>query len=55
MLEFAKKSITDLIAKGKTEDETVAINPLAKYHEKWSWAFINTEKMTRQIHKALSN
>ncbi len=55
MLEFAKNSIADLIAKGKTEDETVAINPLAKYHERWSWQFINTEKMTRQIHKALSN
>jgi len=55
MLEYAKNSIADLISKGNTEDETVALNPLAKYHDKWSWAFINTEKMTRQIHKALSN
>lgn len=53
MLIDAKQLIGDLIAKGKTEDEVVKANPLKKYHAKWNWQFITTEKMTRQVYKSL--
>ncbi len=53
MLEDAKKLITALIEKGESEDEVVMINPLEKYHEKFNWRFITTEKMTRQVYKGL--
>lgn len=54
MLIDTKKRIGDLIAKGKTEDEVVKANPIKKYHEKWNWQFITTEKMTRQVYKSLT-
>lgn len=53
MLIDAKGLIADLIAKGKTEDDVVNANPLKKYHDKWNWQFITTEKMTRQVYKSL--
>lgn len=53
MLVDAKKLIDDLLKKGKSEDEVVKTNPLAKYHDKWNWGFITTEKMTRQVYKSL--
>ncbi len=53
MLVGAKKLINTLIKKGKTEDEVVKANPLEKYHAKWNWGFITTEKMTRQVFKSL--
>jgi len=54
MLIEAKKLISYQIAKDKTEDEVVEANPLKKYHAKWNWAFITTEKMTRQVYKSLT-
>ncbi len=54
MLEESKKLIEDLIAKGKSEEEVVQLNPLKKYHAKWNWGFITTERMTRQMYKGLS-
>ncbi len=53
MLEDSKKLISDLIAKGKSEDEAVKLNPLAKYHDQWNWGFITTEKMIRQVYKGI--
>lgn len=53
MLIDAKKLINALIKKDKTEDEVVTANPLEKYHAKWNWQFITTEKMTRQVYKSL--
>ncbi len=52
MLETSKKYIQALIAKNKSEDEIVALNPLSQYQE-WSREFINTERMTRQVYKSL--
>lgn len=54
MLEKSRNIISKLVAQGKTEDETVKLNPLAEYSESWSWSFITTEKMTRQMYKGLS-
>lgn len=55
MLETSKRLIEDLIALNKSEEQVVKINPLSNYHQKWNWAFITTEKMTRQIYKSLKN
>lgn len=54
MLIDAKKIIMAEIDKGQTEDQVVATNPLKKYDADWSWRFITTEKMTRQVYKSLS-
>lgn len=54
MLIEARKLISYQITKGKTEDEVVQANPLQKYHNKWNWGFITTEKMTRQVYKSLT-
>jgi glyoxylase-like metal-dependent hydrolase (beta-lactamase superfamily II) len=55
MLEDSKKLIGGLIKQGKSEDEVVKLNPLKKYHAVWSWPFITTEKMTRQMYKGLKS
>ena len=52
MLEDARGLISKLIAADKTDDEILKINPLAKY-DAWSWGFITTEKMTKQIIKGI--
>ncbi|RHW75393.1 MBL fold metallo-hydrolase [Colwellia sp. RSH04] len=54
MLKDAKNIIEKLISKGQTEEDIVALNPLKKYHDKWNWGFITTERMTRQMVKGLS-
>jgi hypothetical protein len=43
-----------LIDKGMDEEEIVEANPLAKYHEQYSWAFITTERMTRTLVRSLT-
>jgi len=53
MLIEVREIIGDLIAQGKTEDEVVNANPLQEYDKQWSWFFITTEKMTRQVYKSL--
>lgn len=53
MLKDVKNSLMKAIESGKSEDEVVKMNPLKKYHDKWNWGFITTEKMTRQVYKSL--
>ncbi|WP_339074195.1 MBL fold metallo-hydrolase [Teredinibacter turnerae] len=53
MLEDSVKRVAKLHKKGMSEDEVVAKNPLKKYHEKWNWDFITTEKITRTIYQSL--
>lgn len=55
MLEGAKSLVQKAIDSGKDEDSVVKMNPLAKYSDKWSWGFITTEKMTRQVYKSLKH
>lgn len=52
MLIKSKKIIRQWIAQGKSEEEVVALNPLAQF-EAWSWHFITMEKMTRQLYISL--
>lgn len=54
MLKDVREIISNLILEGKTEDEIVKLEPLRKYSS-WSWRFINTEKMTRQVYQAIHN
>jgi glyoxylase-like metal-dependent hydrolase (beta-lactamase superfamily II) len=53
MLQDARMLVSNLVAEGKSEDEILKINPLAKY-EKWNWGFITTEKMTKQVYKGVT-
>lgn len=55
MLEDARSLVRDLVAKGKSEEDIVKLNPLKKYHDKWNWGFITTEKMTRTLYKDLQS
>jgi len=48
MLKDARSLVSKLVEQGKTDEEILAANPLAKY-ETFSWGFINTEKMTQQV------
>ena len=52
MLEDSLKMVSKLKKAGKSEDQVVAANPLKKYHDKWNWGFITTEKMTRTLYQA---
>ncbi|MDH5628858.1 MAG: MBL fold metallo-hydrolase, partial [Gammaproteobacteria bacterium] len=54
MLEDARDLVKALIDQGKSEEEVVKLNPLAKYHDKWNWRFITTERMTRQLYQGLA-
>ncbi|TQV89296.1 MBL fold metallo-hydrolase [Aliikangiella coralliicola] len=53
MLVDVRKIITKLVKQGKSEAEVVKLNPLAKYDAKWTWGFISTERMTKQIYRGV--
>lgn len=53
MLEDSIALVNAQIRAGKSEDQVVAMNPLARYHDTWNWGFITTEKMTRQLYAGL--
>ena len=53
MLEAARTLVAKLVDEGKTEEEILKLNPLSIY-EKWSWGFITTEKMTKQVYKGVT-
>jgi len=48
LLEDCRALVSRLVKSGKSDAEILSINPLKKY-QSYSWAFINTEKMTKQI------
>jgi glyoxylase-like metal-dependent hydrolase (beta-lactamase superfamily II) len=54
MLEDSYARVRLLVEAGKTEEEILAANPLADYHESWNWGFITTERMTRTLVRALT-
>lgn len=54
MLSDARDRVKRMIDEGKTIDDILAANPLAPYHDEWNWEFITTERMTRTIHRALT-
>ena len=54
MLLDANARIKAMVDAGKTEEEIVAENPLADYHDNWNWGFITTERMTRTLYRSNS-
>ncbi len=54
MLIDAEARVKALVDAGQTADEVVAANPLALYHDDWTWEFITTEVMTRTLYRSLS-
>jgi cyclase len=54
MLVDARDRVQSLINEGRSEDEVVAANPLAAYHDDWNWQFITTERMTRTLFRGLT-
>ncbi|MBT8068361.1 MAG: MBL fold metallo-hydrolase [Gammaproteobacteria bacterium] len=53
MLIDARARVKALVDAGKSVDEVLEANPLAKY-DAFSWGFINTERMTRTLFRSLS-
>ena len=43
-----------LVDEGMSEEEIVAANPLALYHDDYNWRFITTERMTRTLIRSLT-
>ena len=54
MLVDALARVKVLVDAGKSEDEILAENPLALYHDDWDWSFITTERMTRTLYRSLT-
>lgn len=48
MLEDSLDLVAALVAEGKSDEEILALNPLAKYQD-YHWGFITTERMTNQV------
>ncbi|MBT8085493.1 MAG: MBL fold metallo-hydrolase, partial [Woeseia sp.] len=55
MLADAETRVQALLDKGMSGEEILAANPLADYHDNWSWEFITTERMTESLIRALSD
>ena len=55
MLIDANERIKALVDAGQSEEDIVAANPLAEYHEVWNWGFITTERMTRALYRSNSS
>ena len=55
MLKDARSRVQALVEAGHSEDEILKANPLAEYHDDWSWQFITTEVMTRTLYRAITS
>ncbi|MBT8082186.1 MAG: MBL fold metallo-hydrolase [Gammaproteobacteria bacterium] len=54
MLEDAEARVMALLDKGMSEEDILAANPLADYHDEYNWFFITTEKMTQTFIRSLT-
>ncbi len=54
MLRQARKRISALIDEGKSLDEIKAADPLAEFHEKWAWSFIDGPRFTELTYRGLT-
>ncbi len=54
MLVDALARVKNLVDAGRSEDDILAENPLASYHDDWNWRFITTERMTRTLYRSLT-
>lgn len=54
MLTDAEARVKALVDKGLSAEEILAANPLADYHDEYSWFFITTEVMTKTLIRSLT-
>lgn len=54
MLRDSSARVKALIDKGMSAEEILAANPLAVYHDDYSWFFITTERMTKTLIRSLT-
>ena len=54
MLIDARSRVQELVAKGMSQDDVVAANPLADYREQWDWFFIDGNKLTTTMYRDLT-
>ena len=54
MLADARSRVQTLIDDGLSQEDAVAANPLAGYRDQWDWGFINGDKLTATIYRALT-
>ncbi len=55
MLFDAEARVKKLVDAGMSLEEVLAENPLADYHERWTWFFITTERMTTMLYRSLTH
>ncbi len=55
VLVEGRERVKALVDKGMTEEEVLAANPLADYHDDYNWSFITTERMTRTHYRDLTS
>jgi len=51
----SKQRVKALVDAGKSQEEILAENPLADFHDQYNWSFITTEKMTNTLYRALTS
>ncbi len=54
MLQDARARVRQLVDQGLSEEEILAANPLAVYHDEYNWFFITTERMTKTLIRSLT-
>jgi len=55
VLVDGRNLVKALVDKGMTEEEVLAANPLARYHDDYNWSFITTERMTTTHYRDLTS
>ena len=55
MLIDAEARVKKLVDAEMSQEEVLAENPLADYHERWTWFFITTEVMTTTLYRSLTD
>jgi cyclase len=55
VLKDGRKLVKALVDQGMSEEEVLAANPLAKYHDEYNWNFITTERMTQTHYRDLTS
>lgn len=55
VLVDGRKRVKALVDQGMSEEEVLAANPLADYHDEYNWRFITTERMTRTHYRDLTS
>ena len=54
VLADSQSRVRKLVDAGMSEEDIIAANPLADYHDVWNWGFITTERMTRSMVRSLT-